>query len=182
MLFRSRNSVLAALVRWRQDCSGGTRNSGFFSTSLMSLLMLVMSQSGVSPGSRSFRSRWVLLSLSCRHRFGEVCLPTGDEIGLVASYHLSWWFSSPLGFFVVRRIEASAGSWGVRFPITRRCDGHRSSSARSFNDNKACCFRYATQDGNNKLSFFAREEAGLRSWMPVAGGEENREMVTRTGL
>ena len=27
-----------------------------------------------------------------------------------------------------------------------------------------------------------REEAGLRSRMPVAGGEENREMITRTEL
>jgi len=136
----------------------------------------------VSPGSGSSRSRWVLLSLSCRHRFGEVCLLTRDEIGLVASYHLSWWFSFPSGFFVVRRIEASAGSWGVRFPTARRFDGRQSSSAGSFNNNKACCFRYAAQDGNNKLSFFAGEEAGLGLRMPVAGGEANREMVTRTGL
>jgi len=137
----------------------------------------------VSPGSGSSRSRWVLLSLSCRHRFGEVCLLTRDEIGLVASYHLSWWFSSLLGFFVVRRIECSAGSWGVRFSMVRRCVGRRSSStAGSFNDNKACCFQYAAQDGNNKLSFFAGEEAGLGLRMPVAGGEENREMVTRIGL
>jgi len=66
--------------------------------------------------------------------------------------------------------------------MARRFDGHRSSSTGSFNDNKACCFQYAAQDGNNKLSFFAGEDAGLRSRMPVAGGEENREMVTRTGL
>ena len=137
----------------------------------------------MSLGSGSSRSGWVLLSLSCRHRFGEVCLLTRDEIGLVASYHLSWWFSSPLGFFVVRRIEASAGSWGIRFPMARRCDGRRlSSTAGSFNDNKACCFQYGAQDGNNKLSFFAGEEASLRSWMPVASGEENWEMVTRIGL
>ena len=70
----------------------------------------------MSHESGSSRYRWVLLSLSCCRRFGEVCLPTRDEIGLVASYHLSWWFSSPLGFFVVRRIEASVCSWAVRFP------------------------------------------------------------------
>ena len=43
------NSAQVALARWRRDCSGGIKNSGFFSTSLMSLLMLVMSRSGVCP-------------------------------------------------------------------------------------------------------------------------------------
>jgi len=43
------NSTQTALARWRWDCSGGIRNSDFFSTSLMSLLMLVMSRSSVCP-------------------------------------------------------------------------------------------------------------------------------------
>ena len=38
----------------------------------------------MSHESGSSRYRWVLLSLSCCRRFGEVCLPTRDEIGLVA--------------------------------------------------------------------------------------------------
>ena len=43
------NSAQTALARWRRDCSGGIRNSDFFSTSLVSLLMSVMSWSGVCP-------------------------------------------------------------------------------------------------------------------------------------
>ena len=43
------NSAQVALARWRRDCSGGIRNSGFFFTSLVSLLMPVMSRSGVCP-------------------------------------------------------------------------------------------------------------------------------------
>jgi hypothetical protein len=41
------NSSQAALARWRRDCSDGIRNSSFFFTSLVSLLMPVMSRSGV---------------------------------------------------------------------------------------------------------------------------------------
>ena len=43
------NSAQSALARWRRDCSGGIRNSDFFSTSPVSLLMSVMSRSGVCP-------------------------------------------------------------------------------------------------------------------------------------
>ena len=43
------NSAQVALARWRRDCSGGIRNSGFFSVSLVSHPMPVMSRSGVCP-------------------------------------------------------------------------------------------------------------------------------------
>ena len=52
--------------------------------------------------------------------------------------------SSSSGGLKVLQVLGASGSWVVRFSMVRRCVGRQSSStARSFNDNKACCFQYA---------------------------------------
>jgi len=75
-------------------------------------------------------------------------------------------------------------SCGVRFLIVRRGDGLVSSfsSAGSFSGFKASWSRSATQDGIKTLCFFVEEEVGFKRYAPIAGGEENREELTRTGL
>ena len=110
-----------------------------------------------------------------------------NQVALGCDSHLLWWFCSPLGCDVGRRAIVLGDSRNVRPLVFRRCDGRwPSRSTGAFNVFTACdCVRHAIHGGNQKLlCSIVGKEIGFKIQLdaPIAGDENDREVLTRTGL